>query len=226
MRRMSCVLFAVFAVGVLPTQADAQSRELGFKLGPSFATLSGVEDALGDEVDAPGVSVSSTTRSGLAAGAFYRLGFGPASLQAELMYVQKGGGVEGTDPDFGTGELTLELDYVEIPVLLRLAIPAGMLLRPYVYGGPAVAFEVGCQARITFDGLSISGDCDDDFDRRTVDVGMMFGGGVGLPVGVGRILLEARYNVGLVNLPDDPEDGPDVKNRALNVLAGFSIPLR
>jgi len=225
MRRVSYVVMAVCAAGLVAGQAEAQSREIGFKLGPSFATLSGIDDGIGN--DLPGASVNTTTRSGLAAGGFFRVGFGPASIQTELLYAQKGGGVEGTDPDLGSAEVTLELDYVEVPVLLRLAIPAGMLLRSYVYAGPAVAFEVGCHARVEALGLSFTDDCDDDdFNRRKVDAGLMFGGGLGLPVGVGGILLEARYTMGLINLDDNPDSTGDVKNRALNVFAGFSIPLR
>ncbi len=225
MRRASCVVFTVLALGLTAGQAEAQSREIGFKLGPSFATLAGAEEAIRNDFGVPGLEVSSTTRSGLAAGGFFRLGFGPASLQTELLYVQKGGGGEVSIPGEGSASIDLELDYVEVPVLLRLAVPVG-LFRSYIFAGPAVSFEVGCQVRFEVLGESETEDCEDDFDRSTTDVGVMAGAGFALPVGIGRILLEARYNVGLVNLEDDPEGNNDIKNRALNVFAGFSIPLR
>jgi hypothetical protein len=215
---MRCLVRPLFAAAVIAAFAapsvQAQSPTLGFKLGPSFSTLS-VEDDEGQK-----------TLTKFTGGGFLRFDMGAFALQPELMYVSKGAKYTATEQGI-TAEAELQLDYVEIPVLFVLPFTAGNI-SPHIYAGPAFAFEVGCSVNFSAGGISGSGDCDDDEDlsdgRRKFDVGAMFGGGVSIPMGPGAVLLEGRYNFGLLNLNDSDEDG-SVKNRSGAVLVGYSIPI-
>jgi hypothetical protein len=196
--------------------ANSQAQTIGFKLGPSFSTMS---------TDEPGVSVSTLTK--FTGGGFVRFGMGTLAVQPELMYVTKGAKQSGVFEGQAI-DAELRLDYIEVPLLLLLPIGAGAGVAPYVYAGPAFAFEVGCSVAFDVPGFSGSADCDEDedfdSDRRKIDVGAMVGGGLSFPVGPGALLVEGRYNFGLLNL-DTSTDGNTTRHRSGALLFGYSMPL-
>jgi hypothetical protein len=51
----------------------------------------------------------------------------------------------------------------------------------------------------------------------------MVGGGISVPMGPGALLLEGRYNFGLLNLIKDSDE--TIRNRSGAVLVGYSIPI-
>jgi hypothetical protein len=214
MKIMGRSLIVAAAFGAFAA-AGGQAQTIGFKLGPSFSTIS---------TDEPGVDVSTLTK--FTGGGFIRFAMGGLAIQPELMYVTK-----GAKTTFGEGGVSvdgeLRLDYIEVPLLVVVPFSAGGSISPFVYGGPALAFEVGCTIAISAAGFDGSSDCDEEdegLDRKKMDVGAMFGGGVAIPMGPGAITLEGRYNFGLINLNDSTEGG-SIKNRSGAVLVGYAIPL-
>lgn len=206
----AAALFVAFA-----TPAEAQ-REVGVKLGINMATMS-IEPDFGFD---PG------NRSAFSGGGYLRMPLsGSISLQPELMYMAKGFEADFSEGGF-SGTVTLQLDYVEIPVLLRFDFPAGAA-SPYIIAGPAIAFEASCSIAFAAGGFSEDGDCDDGdvegFDRKSLDVGIAGGAGVAIPVGPGNVLVEGRYTLGMMNISD--EDQVDLKNRALSIFVGFAVAL-
>lgn len=218
MRSILRPLFAAAVLAAMITPAlHAQNPIIGFKLGPSFSTMT-------SDPDEGQKSITKFTGGG-----FVRFDMGGIALQPELMYVTKGARFEETEGG-QTAELELRLDYIEIPVLLVLPFAAGGSVSPHVYAGPAFAFEVGCTVALTAGSVNASVDCDgDDEDwagnRRKFDVGAMVGGGLSIPMGPGSLLLEGRYNFGLLNFNDDSNDDTTVRHRSGAVLAGYSIPI-
>lgn len=218
MNRWTSMLGAALLVAFVATPAAAQfggDREIGFKLGVNFSTLDG--DGFDD----------ADTRTAFTGGGFFRFGITPMlSVQPELMYSPKG--AEFTETLNGSEVTTaIELDYIEVPLLLRADVATGSMLAPYIYGGPALAFEASCSLTGEVEGTEVDVDCDDtgeDLERKSFDAGAMVGGGLSFPAGPGSILIEGRYNWGLINLDDSDGEG-DVKNRAGSVLAGYSISL-
>jgi hypothetical protein len=213
----SAVLAAVLGI-VAASSAEAQtSPHIGFKLGASFSTLS-TDDAFDEDVK---------TLTKFTGGGFMRFDMGAFAIQPELMYVTKGGKFEETF-EGTTVSAELRLDYIEIPLLLVVPLMRGPGVAPYVYGGPAFAIEARCQVHASAGGFSATESCDDadegDFERKKFDVGAMVGGGVAIPMGPGSILIEGRYNFGLINLNDSEEPGK-VRNRSGAILAGYSIPI-
>lgn len=210
MRRLfaavSACAVALACVAIAPA-ADAYAQtSIGAKLGASFANLN---------VDPDDDSLSG--RTGFVGGGFIRFDMGRFGLQAELLSVSKGASFEDAGDE---GELSLE--YVEIPVLLHVPLGMGTSFAPYVLVGPTIAFEVGCD----FDGGAGSVDCDDAdlFDRGGTDFGLAGGAGLAFAVGPGAVLLEGRYTWGITDI-EETSDAVDVKNRAVYVMLGYSIPL-
>jgi opacity protein-like surface antigen len=207
--------FAVLAIGcallfLSPPTLSGQTS-LGFHGGLSMATLdgSGLED-----MD-PGY------RNGFGLGAFLEVAISDKlSIQPELLYLQKGASEssDGVDITFG-------VDFVEIPVLLRIDVPTDGSIAPYFLIGPAIGFKTGCEISAEGDGLEINVDCDEaEATIKSMDFGGVAGAGLSIAAGSGNIHLGARYNYGLMSL-DDSDLDEDVKSRAFSFLAGYSFPL-
>jgi hypothetical protein len=208
-------LFVAAACAALVTPTlDAQSPTIGFKLGPSFSTVSSEEDE------------GQQTLTKFTGGGFIRFDMGRFGLQPELMYVTKG--TKFSDIEEGMPfEAEMRLDYIEIPVLFVLPFGTGAGIAPHIYAGPAFAFESGCSIGFSAGGFDGSVNCVDDVEfigeRNKFDVGAMVGGGISVPMGPGALLLEGRYNFGLMNLIKDSDE--TVRNRSGAVLVGYSIPI-
>lgn len=133
------------------------------------------------------------------------------SVQPEVLYSQKGGSgtvVEGLE----TFDATVELAYVEIPILAKFNFgTAGV--RPFVFTGPVPAFNIDATLTAEAGGEEIEEDLDDDV--KGSDFGWVFGGGVN----VGALSIDARYTLGLSSVTEDDET--EVKNGVFSILVGF-----
>ncbi|MGQ0560953.1 MAG: porin family protein [Gemmatimonadota bacterium] len=161
----------------------------------------------------------------LGGGGFIRFGVAGLSLQLEVLALTKGAQSEA-DPALD-GEVKLKMDYIEVPLTAMFALGSG----PYVFVGPAVAFEIGCEVEAEFEGGEFSGDCDDTapgedaFERKKMDVGLTGGIGFHIPAGPGSILVEGRYTPGLTNINDAPNDDTKIRHRSFAAFAGYAIPI-
>ena len=213
MRRFSTVIIAgAAALAVSASSVDAQT--IGFKLGASMSKFS-----------ADGTTDTYDFMTSFAGGGFVRFGFGRLGIQPEILSVTKGAEIDGG----GTGgeDASYKIEYVEVPVLLHLPLTYGASFAPYVMGGPAFAFEIGCEESLG----GTETDCDDVAggllsQRKSIDIGLSAGGGLAFAMGPGAVLVEGRYTWGLTNLNDSEAADPiEVKNRSILLLAGYSIPL-
>jgi hypothetical protein len=198
--------FVIAAATLAVHGQGASAQTIGFKLGAAFSTL---------QVEEAATSPSSIT--GFIGGGQVRFGLGGRlGLQAELLSVTK-----GADNLPGTPNRDIRLEYVEIPLLVHVPLTMGMTFAPYIYGGPAVAFEVRCR---TTDAAGGSIDCTDavPFERNSTDFGLTAGGGFAFAMGPGALLLEGRYTWGL---SDIAAADATVRNRSGAVMAGYEIPL-
>ena len=193
--------------------AAAQLPVIGFRLGVSLSKAS---------TELTDFAVDGSWLTKFAGGGFVRFGTGNIGVQPELMYVSKGIKFETTG-----GDVDLQMDYVEVPLLLHLGLGAGVVT-PYVVAGPAFAFEASCTIGVSDDSASAEVDCDASdegpVERKKFDVGAMFGGGLAFPAGPGSLLVDGRYNIGLINIVDDDSDD-SFKHRTFSFTAGYQIPL-
>jgi hypothetical protein len=133
-------------------------------------------------------------------------------IGVDLLYNQKG--ASGSDVD---EDLTLKLDYIEIPILIKYPFSVGGNVQPFVYGGFSPAFAVSRKVEGTEDGEDVDFDVDDDV--KSFDNSFVLGGGVRF----GQMAVEARYNLGIQNIRDDASDDieGDMKTRQFALLFSY-----
>lgn len=193
---------------LIAAPATAQTT-LGLKGGVGFATIAIEEAGVEEESVSGGVA-------GLELGIPVSSVF---SLKLGGSYAQKGGA-----GSVGGGTVTLNIDYFQFSALAWVATP-GDGISVGLTAGPWAAYRRSCELEGTLEGTSIVAPCEDrnfsDFDIKTLDFGLAFGGGVEFPVaGRLRLGLEALYSLGLASVDDD-----DSKTRHLTVQTGLSFPV-
>ncbi len=138
-------------------------------------------------------------------GAFARLPVSAAfAVQPEVLYSQKGARISGAG---GQPDIDYSIDYLEVPVLARVALPLSRLLDVGVVLGPAVGIPL--RDDIEIENVEVM----ESLNTRT-DVGLK----LGADVGAGPFAVDLRYTFGLINPlaePDPPAmQGFDVRNGA------------
>jgi hypothetical protein len=140
-------------------------------------------------------------------------------IQPEVLYTMKGA---KWDYDFGGASYTetLQLDYLEIPVLAKLVIPLqNSTIKPMIYAGPAVAFNLKSNWHVEGNGEEFD---EEDDEVKSTDFGFVLGGGVGIPFGSHMLGVEVRYDFGLSSFDDSPEKY-NIKNNTIMLMLSFQI---
>ena len=114
------------------------------------------------------------------------------------------------------------LDYVQVPLLLRITPLADHSVRPSLSAGPALSFEVACERRVDPSVLASFIGCEDE-ERSETDVGLLFGAGVAWEVGPVELLLEGQYELGLRDL--DPSDRTETRYRGFILAPRLSFAI-
>ncbi len=156
-------------------------------------------------------------------GAFLTLNLGPVGFQPEILYSRRGIEYQvlmsPQDPA-SMARATTILDYIEIPLLIRLnMIPAGPV-KIYIFGGPSYGFLQKAKLRITFMGLEEEQNIKRDFKTRSLAAVAGLGLDIKVPL-LFKITADARYHYGLSNILS--EDSTFISNKARN--SGFSLML-
>ena len=179
------------------TAAMAQNKGAGFKIGVNFADLK-IDTSEEAEAD---------RRVGVVGGVFYVFPIAPQfSFQPEWLYAQRGA-KDPENSDFG-----FDLDYFEVPLLLRWDSTSSGQSTFNLFAGPSINFRH--RARSEDD----EGDVDIRDQVEKIDFHLVFGAGVE----IGRFLIDGRYNLGLREVNKDAEeDDFSVKHRGFSIMAGF-----
>jgi hypothetical protein len=182
-------LTALTALTIIGSASIASAQGVGIKVGPTFDKFS--EDALDFD-----------NRTGIHAGIFVGgsrdnvLG-----LQTEFNWLRK-------KAETGAGQ-EIRIDYLQIPVLLRLnagsSSPNGVALFGVV--GPAIELKIADE----IEGVTL----DDGFEGA--DVSLLFGGGIEFA----RIILEGRYEKGLRRINNLFRDFAEIKKQSFTILFGI-----
>ena len=133
-----------------------------------------------------------------------------AALQVEALYSQKGSELE----EMGARG-SVDLDYFEIPVLLRMSSDRSAKSSLHVFAGPSAGVRLRARTKASFQGESMEEDISDDIER------LDFGAVVGAGLEFNRFIIDGRYTWGLVNINKEDADEVKVKNRVFSVMAGF-----
>jgi opacity protein-like surface antigen len=202
------ILLAVLII--LGSSLSAMAIEisgLGIKAGANFARLSG-----------PDVDPEWKTRMAVVGGVFLTLKFNDIlAIQPEILYSQK-----GPKWDAPLGGLafvgTVNLNYLEIPVLVKFYIPTGANSRvhPHIFAGPYFAFKMGAKLTGTWGVESVDRTLD---TIKSTDLGYVFGAGIDFAVGSGKITLDVRYGMSFSAIATDSTE----KNQTIAAMIGYSF---
>ncbi len=206
---------------LLPASAVAQRdpRVVGLQLGFARASLESFS-LTGDNT----TITLPDSRDGAHVGVYYRQRIFPVVwLQPELNIVLKGG--QESRPE---GSANLELGYLELPLMVRIAPKyRRKSLRPVLFAGPSVGFRISCAitgvstdttlTRACEDGSSGSG-IEDAF--TSAEASAIVGGGIELDRAGIAIAIEARYSWGLTDVISNGGGG---RNRFFALLFTLSL---
>lgn len=206
---MRRALLAAAIVALLTCGAEAQERQLGAKLGPSFATVS-FEPDQGDEHE---------HRIAIGGGGFAVLptGLRRVAMQIEALVSPRGGKLYSAE-DATTGAVLLH--YLDLPVLLRIAGPRSGSRSFHLFGGPYAGIRLSAKREVSVVAGSIRTGVRENMSREVerFDFGLALGGGADLGR---RLVIDGRYLHALTRLNTDDSDGVSIRNRGFTVMAGF-----
>jgi hypothetical protein len=162
----------------------------GIKVGVNLATLSGFNDP------------TTSQRVGVVGGVFLTFGLAPmVAFEPEVLFSMQGSKLHfATSGTIVSSDVTAKLDYVQVPLLLRIGNSGKAGASLYAVAGPTFGFLA------SHEGITD--------ELKSTDTGVVVGAGVTLS----RLLLEGRYTFGLTDLNKGGTTA--YKNRVLSLLAG------
>jgi hypothetical protein len=173
----------------------------------------------GDDADQILEGQSLDSKTGFAGGLFFTYQFSNMfAIQPEAYYTMK-----GATYSEGGADLTISLDYIEVPILVKFIIPIqGSNIKPSIFAGPAIGFNMTAKSKVEFEGESQENDFKDE--TKSTEFSLAFGGGIGFPVGNGELGVDIRYILGMSTF-DDSSDPWDLKNNVINfnLYYGFNL---
>ena len=153
---------------------------------------------------------------------------GNFEFQVGAAFVEKG---------FKVGDhFSIGMDYIEVPVMLRISVPVDGRISPHLAGGLGVGFNIGCRAATFFEGNPGNVDCEEiDFESKGVDWGFMANAGLSIATSDKlSVTFDVAYDTGRSSVVDDfggvvevfrGFDRP-VTNRAWSFLMGVALPIK
>jgi hypothetical protein len=189
--RLKILVLGTMLLAAVPV--SAQTFNLGLEAGANFSNILGNAS---NSLSGPQNTLAAD-KLGFVGGGFLQLNFGGMfSIRPELLYEQKGNQISGKNT-------SVELDYIEIPLLARLSIGLPVI-NPAILLGPSFGWNTLAQAG----GTNLLG-------INSSDIGLM----AGLEFDLGKILLSGRYELGLENV----QNGTNAQNGTFTVLAGYEF---
>lgn len=198
MKKLANVGLMIAALLFISGNVFAQfSFNKGIKVGYNIANLS---------VDP---STETSSRSSFAGGGYVELDLlGPIDFQGEVLYSPK-----GATAKFTAGDSTYKVDYLEIPLLVKLQLPLLPTLSWNIHAGPAFAFKISEST----DPKQENGR--DNFSSS--DVGGVVGLGVKFSAFISHITVDARYTFGFNDV--SAHSDLKVKNNVFALLLGIGF---
>jgi len=191
---------------------NAQDVKIGAKVGLNLASITGDGDVYGEDSD---------TKIGFNQGLFAEISLSDKFIfQPELLFSTQGNVYkQGSFDDLI--KITIELDYLNIPLLIKYAVSDKFALE----FGPQLGFLLSANTDvegILFDNetISVRQDVKDSF--KSIDLGLNFG--ISIDVSE-KVMIGARYNLGLSNISDEEDIGIEedinVKNSLFSMFVGY-----
>jgi hypothetical protein len=206
MRARVIVAAFIAAIGCPGFAGSAHAQRLAVKVGVNGSNMA--QDATFKPDD------ELLASSGFMVGAQIRRALNRVcQLQIEGLFTQKGNTFRNDADDLDD---TIVINYIEVPVLARFGVMQWGEHAVSIHGGPTFAVNAGTEE--TNNGHAVAR----LLKLKTFDMGVAIGGQVELK----KLIVGARYTVGLSNIfADDPDDFgfSRLKNKALTVFAGYGL---
>ncbi len=157
------------------------------------------------------------------------------AIQPEVNYIQKGtkSVVAEADPDITEFYVVTMLDYVEVPLMLKVGTGFG-IGRFDALVGPSLGYALSGmrKGKATTAGRTVTLQEDIDLEQeeiRRIDAGAQVGASLGLGLSSSaRLFVDGRYLIGFSNLPKDEQSGGEratIRNRGIALTAGVLFSL-
>ena len=178
MKKIQILLLTVVSLASLQAAYGQVQIGIGLKGGLNFASLNGV--------NSPSTAYSNST--GYHAGAYFLFKFTKIGIQPEIIFSKQG-------HTFKTGgkDYTDNIDYINIPIMLKLYLAGGFNLQ----AGPQFGFLSKASGNLISSSGTITSGQDIKSLMQTTDVSVGVGLGWDLPFGLN---LGARYNIGVSDI--------------------------
>ena len=154
---------------------------------------------------------NSDSRIGLVLGGEFEYRVSPIfSLSAGALYSMQGCKGTAEDEDGNTGDVSLKLDYINVPILANVYVVKGLAVKLGIQPG----FNVRHKATASVSGVNVTTNLP---GIKSVDFS--------IPIGVSyefnRFVIDGRYNLGVTKLID----GADSKHSVFQFTFGYKFAL-
>ncbi len=138
------------------------------------------------------------------------------AIKTALNYAPRGAKTSSSGSSGGTNA-TVELNYLEAPVLARFTLSQKGKVRPVLFAGPEISVIISSTIEVSGTGSGSYDLLAEDFD-----FGLCAGGGLEIGAGKGTVLVDARYTWGLTDVYN-AVDLSDDTNRTLTLSLGYGF---
>jgi hypothetical protein len=153
-------------------------------------------------------------RTGFHGGAFCLVKLAMIGIQPEVLFSK-----QGSTYTVNTTNYEANYDYINVPVMLKFYLPAGLNLQ----AGPQFGFLSASELINTASGVKDPQSAADLFSQKA-EMAVALGLGWDLPFG---LTLDARYNIGLSDITVTPSAAPadvvNFKSKVIQISLGYKI---
>lgn len=161
-----------------------------------------------------GTSIPQSSINGFTLGAVLEVALGKNFfLQPEAIFVQR-----GSELNTSLTNLTTNVNYLDIPVLLKIKILNTNLLNINLLGGPSFGLALNGE-ETDQGGQTIDINFGGDNGLKRFDLGINAGGGVGINLGSVGVFGDIRYLFGVSDISEDANR--EIRNKGLNLSVGL-----
>jgi len=194
------------ALGLLLLSMPAYAQlSFGLKGGVNVAEFS-IKDQ--------GATIPQSSINGFTLGAVLEIGITDnIFIQPEAIFLQK-----GSELNTALAEIKTNVNYLDIPVLLKIKLLNTKLLNINVLGGPSFGLALNGE-ETTAGGQTIDINFGGENGLKRFDLGINAGGGVGVNLGSIGVFGDVRYLFGVSDISEDANR--EIKNKGLNLSVGL-----
>lgn len=230
MKKLQMLALVLLMAGTMSLQAQTT---LGGRIGANigFASVDGLANIISPDISplttfTGGITLNHRIdeRLSVTTGAHYkRKGF----VASESI------GLEVLDIEFPidiTGNLTTRLDYIEVPLLLNIALGSSSKVQPYVEFGPAFSYAVSGTAQPSVTAILEFNLKEQDLDLtkdryNRFEVSGQAVAGLKIPYGSGIFDLGVSYTHAITDSIDDTVVDIEFRNYGIGIHAGWAMPI-